>query len=293
MVTPSSWLRFDIKIPPEKEDELTALFYRMDFFTGIEVIPENQFLKLRVYFENQGTDQEQLYLSIKNEITALSNDSFPFTGKIERIADEDWEHQWRMNLKPIRVTDRLTINQTWNTVEPSPEKIILTIDPEMAFGTGLHESTRLSIRLMERVEIEGKSFLDAGTGTGILGMYAGKLGAKKVTAVDCDPFSIKNTKKNLKINGLVSVVSLLQRDISQGINGSYDIITANLQSSIILKTLDVLKSALVQGGNLILSGILKNEEDEMKIAFSIHGFKIVNNITEGDWIAFSGKFVND
>jgi len=292
MVTPSSWLRFDIKIPPEKEDELTALFYRMDFFTGLEVIPENQFLKLRVYFEDSGIDQEQLYFSIKNEIVASSIDRFSFTGKIKRIVDEDWEHKWRRNLKPIKVTDSLIINQTWNTVEHSQGKIILTIDPEMAFGTGLHESTRLSIRLMEQIEIEGKSFLDAGTGTGILGMYAVKLGAKKVTAVDYDPFSIKNTKKNLKRNGLEGEVLLFRRDISKGIEDLYDVITANLQSNIILNTIDLFKNALVQGGSLILSGILKNEKDEMKNAFSIHGFKIVNNITEGDWIAFSGNFVN-
>jgi ribosomal protein L11 methyltransferase len=202
--------------------------------------------------------------------------------------DEDWLALWRDGLRPRRVGERFIIAPTWTVSELThgPHDIVIAIDPQMAFGTGEHASTRGVLRLLESAVTTGAVALDVGTGSGILAIAAVKLGATAVDAIDSDADALANAQENVARNhtrevklecGVVDAVLLEARA------GRYDLILANVLRSMLEPMLPAFRRALRPGGRLILGGILETEAGPMIAAISRASLELVQEDHEDGW----------
>jgi ribosomal protein L11 methyltransferase len=157
----------------------------------------------------------------------------------------------------------------------------------MSFGTGYHESTRLAARLCERFLLPGSSVLDVGTGTGILGIAAARLGARRVVAVDTDEWAYRNARENVTRNNVDAEVTVIQGGPDMGGAGPYDMILANIQRSVIRDILPLLSTRLSQDGLIVVAGLLEAEEEAMMHTFRTSGLMVVARLAENEWLSFA------
>ena len=216
----------------------------------------------------------------------LSALSIQYTKETEGMEEENWADSWKKYFKPINL-GRVTIVPAWESYEPSENEIIISIDPGMAFGTGTHETTRLVMKIMQDVVKGGERVLDVGCGSGILSICASKLGAKSCNAYDIDPVAVKVTKENALISGCPNIkagVSDLLAGVER-IEGGYEVCVANIVAEIIIRMLPDIKSYISNGAPIILSGLVKEKENEVRIAAEKYGFSILRAEYENDWVA--------
>ncbi|MCX7877557.1 MAG: 50S ribosomal protein L11 methyltransferase [Ignavibacteria bacterium] len=206
--------------------------------------------------------------------------------RTEKFADRNWNDEWKKSLEPIRINNKFIIYPSWKAEEIKDEKLIkIQIDPKMSFGTGHNETTQLIIELMSKhISPADKKMIDFGCGTAILSIAAEKLGLKKITAIDIDTDAVINAQENIKVNDC-SGIKILQCSISDIKENDFHIIAANLTSSVILDNLTEVKLRLKKGGKLFLSGILKEEKDEILNHLKLNHFKILEINDKGEWTA--------
>ena len=202
--------------------------------------------------------------------------------------NEDWTVAWRRGLRPRRVGERLIVAPTWTEPEAGPEDIVLWIDPQMAFGTGEHASTRGVLRLLEASIRPGDRVLDVGTGSGILAIAACRLGASHVLAVESDPVAIPTARENLERNGVAESVTLENALVDDAYldalgPGSVDLIVANVLSGVLIPLLPAFRRVLATGGRAILGGILTTEADRVVAAAEAAGFDVAREDVEDEW----------
>jgi ribosomal protein L11 methyltransferase len=166
----------------------------------------------------------------------------------------------------------------------------MTIDPKMSFGTGHHETTRLVARLLERHVSQGATVLDIGTGTGILAIAAIRLGGRSATGIDTDEWSFHNAMENIRLNHVEEEVSVFQCSLPDlPPFPGYDIVMANIQRNVILPLLPEMKLRLLPDGKILLSGLLQEEEQETVDALHTHGFRVIEELQEHEWIAIAAS----
>lgn len=208
--------------------------------------------------------------------------------------EADWSERWRQGLRPRRVGERLVVSPSWCAPEPHGDEIVIVVDPEMAFGTGEHGTTRGVLRLLEGAIREGDRALDVGTGSGILAIAAVRLGASEVLAVDTDADAIRNARSNVARNGVAHAVDLVHDAVTESFlarlgPGPFDLIVANVLSSVLVPLLPSFRSALAPprgrapGGRLIVGGILTSEASDMVSAASAAGLSLRHADVEGEW----------
>jgi ribosomal protein L11 methyltransferase len=206
--------------------------------------------------------------------------------------NEDWARVWRQGLAPRRLTPRLVIKPTWTEWEASPGEVVLEIDPQMAFGTGEHATTRGCLRLLDETVPMGGRVLDIGSGSGILAIAAARLGAREVVAVEYDEDANINARENFEHNGVADRVQLLERMADAPLLeslGRFDLILANILSSVIRPLLPAMRAALAADGRLIVSGILREERDAVLAAAEGVGLGLAAEDAEDEW--WSGLLV--
>jgi len=203
------------------------------------------------------------------------------------FTNKNWNAEWESDIKPIQVTERITITPSWHPVASELNKIVLIIDPKMTFGTGYHETTRLMLRLMEEFIKPESSVLDIGTGTGILAIAAIKLGAKHAIGIDVDEWSLQNGIENTERNGVAENVEIRIGSMESVDETGFEIILANIIRNTILELLDNVSEKLVSGGFALFSGLLKIDRPVIEQALLLHGFKIISTIQENEWIAIA------
>jgi ribosomal protein L11 methyltransferase len=202
--------------------------------------------------------------------------------------DRDWAEEWKKGLAPRRVGDRLIIAPSWTKPEPRAGDVVITIDPQMAFGTGEHASTRGALRLLEQTHPAGMDVLDVGTGSAVLAISAALLGARAVLGVEVDPDALVNARENVERNGVIGTVILEQRradDAYLRTVGPYDLILANILSSVIIPLLTAFRARLRPPGRLIVAGILQAESDAFVTAARAKGFNLLREDREEEWWA--------
>jgi len=233
--------------------------------------------------------------TIKNEL-AIIQALIEKTGDHDRLSldytilpDADWNESWKKGFTPINIGDRFTILPPWE--HPSGDRIPLIIDPGMAFGTGHHETTRSCLVLMERHfgDVNKERFLDLGTGTGLLAMAALALGFRTVVGIDTDPLAIEASKKNMVLNG-AGVIEFYEGDIMSA-TGTFDLITANLISGTLVQLSSDIAEHLVPAGIVIMSGILREQADEVETAAENSGLNCVERLVDGKWVSLACKRV--
>lgn len=201
------------------------------------------------------------------------------------VDDNDWVKSWKENYKPIHA-GRVTIVPQWIDYVPEDGEYIVKIDPGMAFGTGEHESTKMCLRFLQALGVEGKSVIDIGTGSGILALASAKLGASTVEAYDIDDNAVKAAKENAALNGLEDKLKVDNANLLDKTSGKFDIVLANITADVLITLSATLGEYMKKDGMVIISGIILKREDDVKKAFIKAGFKIVERMNMGEWLGF-------
>jgi ribosomal protein L11 methyltransferase len=253
------------------------------------------------------------YLEVNEELEATRQkleESLYFLGMIRplpapayrQIADQNWMEAWKQYYKPILIGQRLLILPAWME-SPAPERVAIKIDPGMAFGTGTHPTTQLCLELMEKAFGErGKrkdsfdfplSCIDVGCGSGILSIAALKLGAAKVLGVDIDPGSVTNSRENAETNGVGDELMLGVGSVQEILGGEFafksaPLVVANILAPVIVRLFEAGMADLVEeGGAIILSGILFEQEGSVIEAGQAQGLRLNERRQMGDWVALT------
>jgi ribosomal protein L11 methyltransferase len=203
------------------------------------------------------------------------------------VHEADWAEAWKAHFPVLRVGRRLVVRPTWRRHRRAPDDVVLALDPGMAFGTGLHPTTRLCLAALEsladRGRIDGARVLDVGCGSGILAIAAIKLGAASALGVDTDPIAIEATDANAARNRLGRRIEARAGSLPSGA-GPFDVVLANLIAGVLIPLAPLLRRELRPGGALLASGIFVDREAEVRAAFEAVGLGVVDRSAEGEWV---------
>ena len=297
-----TWFEISCSVPAELADivaeYLTALSgigvcvenLSVDAFS-ISEIQERDSVTIRSYFPSSDDSTSRL-AEIRSFLADLSGRHprfVPIVPELSKVCSEDWSTSWKANFKPLRVGRRLLIVPSWEHAAARVDDIVVNMDPGMAFGTGGHETTRLCLELLENIMdtmpiMHSPSVLDVGTGSGILAMAAVKLGAQRVCAVDVDPQAIEVARENLAANDLLGQVECSTTPLGS-LDGSFDIILANILAEELVRLAPLLSERLAEGGNLVLSGILTEKERLVRDGFASQPLRHCRTLHQGEWVA--------
>ncbi len=207
--------------------------------------------------------------------------------RIETVEEQNWNALWESNFEPIIVGRYLRIRAPFHESDPSFDYEIV-INPRMSFGTGHHATTRLMLEALLRHNLKGKKVLDMGTGTGVLAILAEHLGASEVDAIDYDPNSFENAVQNTTVN-TCRKVRVLQGDEKAIPSKGYDLILANINRETIKKQLPAFREAIANGGTLLCSGFLLEDEASVSTAAGASGFIFIEKNQENPWLMIEFK----
>ena len=215
------------------------------------------------------------------------------------VREADWAEAWKSHFPVLRVGRRLVIRPTWRRHRRLTGDVVLSLDPGMAFGTGLHPTTRLCLAALETLADEGRlaggvgvgtgklrsaRVLDVGCGSGILAIAAGKLGARDLLGVDTDPIAVESTLANARLNGLSRRIRVRQGSVPTG-EPPFDLVLANLIASLLVQLAPDLRGELAPGGRILASGIFRDRESDVVAAFRAAGLHMGRRWAEEDWVA--------
>ena len=205
---------------------------------------------------------------------------------LAKAENTDWAENWKKYYHAFRAGKRLVIKPTWETWDRQEGDLVVEMDPGMAFGTGTHETTALCVEMIEAY-YRGGSFLDVGTGSGILAICACLLGADSVTAVDIDPDAVQTARENAAHNGLEDRIDVREGDLLQGLDQRYDFAVANILAPIVCVLCGPLYRQMTPGARFVCSGILAEQEDTVRDALEKSGWRILEVRRKKDWVAFA------
>ncbi len=288
------WLKVQIKTEPVLIEPIS------DFLIGIigagvetGARGEDSYGIVTGYVAQSDLDQEAIDIlldklfSFLQELALLFNVAEPVLTST-MILDEDWGRSWKEHFKPFPIVPGLIISPTWEEYQKAPGEMLLEMDPGMAFGTGHHATTSLSLALLKGVlatDTIKRKILDVGTGTGILGMAAVLFGAGEVLGIDNDPDAVKAAEENVVRNGLQKSMQVSLAPLS-ALAGEYQVVVANIVHDILLDISTDLTRLTANNGVLILSGILVGEQVESVVSrFVESGFVLKKEKVRGEWVA--------
>ena len=208
----------------------------------------------------------------------------------KELDEQDWAHAWKAYFWPQKISPHLVVKPTWREYLSESDEIVIELDPGMAFGTGTHPTTALCITMIEKYLTRGDSFLDVGTGSGILMIAAAKLGAGRLCGVDKDAVAIEVAGQNLELNQVdPRMFRLTTGSLVAEINDSYTFIAANIFSHVILELLEDISRVLAVGGIFVCSGIIDKHKNSILSAMEDIGFEILEAAAKEEWVAIAGR----
>ncbi len=202
--------------------------------------------------------------------------------------EEDWRNNWKKYFKPLEVGKNLLIRPSWYENYDSNGRVVLNIDPGLAFGTGGHETTKLCLEMCEKYMKKGDSVLDVGCGSGILGIASLLLGAEKAVGVDIDDKAVDTAKENAEINGVSDRFTAICGSFTEKVEGKYDIVLANIVADAIMFLSKGIKDFMKPDAVYVMSGIIDTRADEVKTSVSQY-FDIIEEHTDGGWVCLAAK----
>lgn len=265
---------FEVDDPVEKKELLTQT---PEWELSDIEIKDDGYIKYKVFF----VDDEKGEKAMNEVIIFLKSIDPNFNYEFEYIDNSNWEDEWKKTYTSFPIGDKVWIKPSWEQ-DATSDKIVIEIDPKMAFGTGTHETTSLCIEYAQNLNLQSKKILDIGCGSGILSILASKMGASQVDACDIDELAIENAIDNIKINK-VKDVNVFYSDLFSQVDGKYDVIFANILAEILLEMIDKSFDYLNDRGMLILSGIILEKKDLVKNRLIEKGYTIKNEIEKGEW----------
>lgn len=261
------WDYIDDELMKLKECETAVVFYIPDNLQGLEMLGG-----IRNGIE-----------SLRKEAPEIDFGRLAFES--EQIKEEDWETAWKKYYHPVRIGKHLVVCPCWEECELGDGDIRVTLDPGMAFGTGTHETTRLCMQFLEEAITPDSSVLDIGTGSGILATTALLLGAESAVGVDIDELAVKIAQENADLNGVGNRIRLFCGDLTEQVNGTFDVICANIVADVLIRLSQTVTRFMQPDTILIVSGIIEDRFDDVTAAMEQAGLRITGKKQENDWVS--------
>ncbi|MEO8514656.1 MAG: 50S ribosomal protein L11 methyltransferase [Ignavibacteria bacterium] len=261
------------------------LIYNRLYLNGLTTILEETGT-LKIYLPETNS---KLAEKIKSELSGL--DGIPLSNiNLQKFENKDWNNEWEKTIGPVYILDKLVIYPSWkrNSLDLSKGNIPIEIDPKMSFGTGHNETTQLILEQMSMYidPVNDKYLLDFGSGTGILSIAAIKLGIADAVAIEIDDDSIANAVEYFELNGVSGNITMHQADIAEIDETGFDVVAANITSNVIIPNLGYIYNKLKSGGKLFVTGILKEETEELINELTNHNFLMKELKQRAEWSAF-------
>ena len=284
MIYVAAKVHFTSDNPEQVEDLVSNIFYEF----GLQGVAVDEgsvtgFFPLDERIGDQRQKLESTLMKLKQEIR------FDYQVDYSETAEEDWAESWKAFFKPERIGRRLVVKPTWEFYESKPADVILEIDPGMAFGTGTHPTTAMCLEMIESYLKPGDSFLDMGTGSGILMVAAARLGAKRLVGVDQDPVAVEIAEKNMKLNRIREEIYQVKiGNLTREIHDRFDMVAANILTEVILDLLDNLNEVVAGNGTVILSGITESKKHLVHEKMAQKGILEIETRLRDCWAAIVG-----
>ena len=283
------WVSLRVRSPGDLRDALVNFLVEQ---TGRGVQEEGEWLTA---FCRRGEEAVTCLQKLSRYYQALRqiHPNLPALDVVQQdIRAEDWGERWKAFFKPIHIGKTIVVKPSWEPYEGSSGKVVIELDPGRAFGTGKHPSTALSIEILEQVfddmvpgEVDSApSVLDVGTGSGILGIVAAHLGARRVLGIDIDAEALEVARINLVRNGVGSVMAVSAVPLER-VEETFDLVVANLTATLLISMADGLTDRVGGPGRLLIAGILTEQVEEVTDCFHRHHFKVVESRALEEWRA--------
>lgn len=278
-----TFIQYTISTTPRNDELISGMLWQFD----LDGINESE-LGIKIFVDSSKPISEEEITSVL-EFAKGERLISEYSIQKEIIEDKNWNADYEKNVKVIEITDRIVIKPTFKEYVADSNKIVITIDPKMSFGTGEHETTKLMVRMIEKYIHQNDFVLDVGSGTGILAITAVLLGAKNAIGIDNDEWCLLNGKENVALNLLEDKVEIRQAEIHQIKEKDFDLIVANINKHILIEIAPYLRLKIKETGKLIISGLLKSDIEDIVSKFLLHNFVMIEKIELGDWasIVFS------
>jgi len=215
----------------------------------------------------------------------LSAGAIPHAIDIQSCRSQDWENNWKAYFHPMRVGEKLLIQPAWEPPADPQGRVVLLLEPGLAFGSGSHATTRLCMEALERAVTPGCAVLDVGCGSGILSVAARLLGAGSALGVDIDPMAAETAQANAARNGLSC--DFVQGDLAAGVSGQFDVVVSNIVADAIISLARQVPRHLKPGGVWISSGIIDTRGDDVLAALDSNGFSLLDRREEDGWVCIT------
>ena len=286
------WIELSVVADSELIDPLVQIFDRYSKNgvvlenVGENIGYSNNATKVRTYLKSD-TDYEIVFNQIDIGVRLLAH-----VGEVSKLSkrvlnEKEWHESWKKHFSILEVGKTLAIVPSWLKSKKVNRKIVIELDPGMAFGTGHHPTTRMCLEMLETLVKPCHAVLDLGCGSGILSIASAKMGSEKVIGIDNDETAIKVARENIKINGIGDSVSISNGSVPNKNIDKYsnDIVVANISSKVILDLSKEITEYLKPKGYLLISGFLDNTESEIIDVFKKLNLNVVSKLGTADWVA--------
>ncbi len=231
-----------------------------------------------------------IFQGIKKQALSLKDDTININIKTQIVDEKDWADAWKDYFDVTPVTDRITIKPDWKRYTPKKNEIVIHLDPGMAFGTGTHPTTAMCIKLIEKYLVPDSTFLDIGTGSGILMITAAKMGAGHLLGIDTDEVAIRVSRENLSKNKIdVNQYDLKCATLDCTVQTHYDFIAANIIAQVIIDLLPQIVERITKDTIIVLSGIITDRLDGVLENLDKNGLFVIDRQSEDEWVALAVK----
>lgn len=252
-----------------------------------EGLPEPEEYSVEAYY---GLEQgERIAGEIARRLEAALGAPVPVASEV--VDDAAWLNAWKDYFKPVRAADRIVVKPTWCEYHAYPDDVIVEIDPGMAFGTGGHETTRMSLKFIEQYLYSGDTVVDVGSGSGVLAIAAAKLGAETVYALEQDPTAVRVAQENVIGNETNEQVTVIESDLltalPEGVQA--DLIVSNIIADVIVRLVPTIGESLRPNGMFVCSGIIDSRLHEVLHTLVQNGLRIIAVERDGEWCAVAAK----
>ncbi len=288
-----NWKEYAVVTEGQCVEAVAGIFHSMDsggvsivpgrsevgqIIAGIDDVPvapaygEHDMVLVKAYFP----EERDIFAELQEALRRVK-ENFEVSCQLilSEVKEEDWEESWKQYYHCFKVGDRLVIKPSWEEYQPRPDEVVIELDPGMAFGTGIHVSTRFCLNFIDQYIKGGEKIIDAGCGSGILSIAAAKLGAAQILAMDIDQVAVNVASANVKRNQLEKVVAVEVRDITEDLAGfKADYIFANITAEVVMLVIPRAAELLTGGARMFCSGIITSRLPQVRQQLESYGFEI-------------------